>query len=911
MYPSRWRTKELSHLMSNRAAALQRRRELIARLRPAPTEGVQPAIAAAAESTPMSESGTIVSGDCEATLPTDEHDHHSWTLAELIGRADASVRLINCSGRNTVFSDLTIKDYIEDATRVRRLVLATPAMGRKTFDELEGIIRSCLVDPTQFEPDRSTDLTPAPDTDIPEGIAHLTLAELVQLEPVSVRLFNCFTKDTEAGAIPLRLVVEDRAQFLKRVKSIRSLGRKSLAELISVVERVTVPDPTTPGKALEDCLQDSARQMIPTGTDQQTSLADTAVDSRNVSDNPRLRLIAEQAVSDALAVLNERHWFVLNSRYGLEGAEPLTLEEISQQVHVTRERVRQVENKALGVLRKGRSRLAFQALLAERENEAWKHLAEGFPILTLDLWRANRKGLDPLFVLSADVVDESLEGWLNRFAVRTPAGWVRSLDERKKAADDARTVSDFLQDRRTPVLVETISAVTGLSANEIEGALQISSNARTYAGYAHVGHLGSQAKRTIDLHRIATTLPDRIFDVKTLASLYRKAHPNDDVSSRMVVMQMEEAPHLFGCLFDAIWFAIPIVNAMGTRAATVPHERGRHANDEKFEANSLARWLFDRLQAEGPSRMVDLREQMALEFGSRYSSSSVGAILHSIPVFRRVAPGLFDIYSGNSDDWNETSPPAALLTERMGRYYAYARFGGAPPDYYPFWGYALERHLCEWARADASTPAFRSLLHVAEPDSWPGDCRVKAEWLVLKDKYGAWELSQPRRLRLGSRIPRPEDLFAALVHLQRFGTISWLSANRTAQNKLDNHSGADTVAILIALGAVVGQSDWQLPHPSTPAAREVLAMLEVERCRAGRLRWDERVMSNLLDQVSISRLEGTWVPADEWAELMGSRQETPKAWGYEKAEHIELTGIEDMFQSDDWNSLFSTDETEG
>ena len=58
-------------------------------------------------------------------------------------------------------------------------------------------------------------------------------------------------------------------------------------------------------------------------------------------------LTAEQAIEQLLATLSSREATVLRRRYALEGDRRQTLEEIGQHLSVTRERVRQIESKAL------------------------------------------------------------------------------------------------------------------------------------------------------------------------------------------------------------------------------------------------------------------------------------------------------------------------------------------------------------------------------------------------------------------------------------------------------------------------------------------------------------------------------------------------------------------------------------
>jgi RNA polymerase primary sigma factor len=59
-----------------------------------------------------------------------------------------------------------------------------------------------------------------------------------------------------------------------------------------------------------------------------------------------------QALADALGALAERERKVLVLRYGLQDAEPKTLEEIGRRLGLTRERVRQIETEALKRLAK-------------------------------------------------------------------------------------------------------------------------------------------------------------------------------------------------------------------------------------------------------------------------------------------------------------------------------------------------------------------------------------------------------------------------------------------------------------------------------------------------------------------------------------------------------------------------------
>ena len=59
----------------------------------------------------------------------------------------------------------------------------------------------------------------------------------------------------------------------------------------------------------------------------------------------------QQDLRNAMEILSEREAQIVEMRFGLGDGNPMTLEEIGKQFNVTRERIRQIEARALAKMR--------------------------------------------------------------------------------------------------------------------------------------------------------------------------------------------------------------------------------------------------------------------------------------------------------------------------------------------------------------------------------------------------------------------------------------------------------------------------------------------------------------------------------------------------------------------------------
>ncbi|MCR5504124.1 MAG: sigma-70 family RNA polymerase sigma factor [Elusimicrobiaceae bacterium] len=105
-------------------------------------------------------------------------------------------------------------------------------------------------------------------------------------------------------------------------------------------------------KSILKIMQDPLSLSTPIGDDEDTNLEDFIEDKNGP--NPAAstaEFLRKQEVADVLAKLTEREAKIIKLRFGIDSGYPRTLEEVGKMFNVTRERVRQIEAKAIRRLR--------------------------------------------------------------------------------------------------------------------------------------------------------------------------------------------------------------------------------------------------------------------------------------------------------------------------------------------------------------------------------------------------------------------------------------------------------------------------------------------------------------------------------------------------------------------------------
>ena len=151
--------------------------------------------------------------------------------------------------------------------------------------------------------------------------------------------------------IPVHMVETINKLIRTQRRLVQELGREPLPEEIAAEMEMEVEKVNHILKIKQDIVSLES----PVGEEDDSKLGDFLPDedSKTPMENATEQLLKEQ-INEVLALLTPREQKILRMRFGLEDGRSHTLEEVGQEFGVTRERIRQIEAKALAKLRKHR-----------------------------------------------------------------------------------------------------------------------------------------------------------------------------------------------------------------------------------------------------------------------------------------------------------------------------------------------------------------------------------------------------------------------------------------------------------------------------------------------------------------------------------------------------------------------------
>ena len=168
-------------------------------------------------------------------------------------------------------------------------------------------------------------------------------------------------KQIEAGAA--EDAIADQARTIRipvhMVETINKLIRIS-RQLLQDKGREPLPEEIAEGmgitvervREIQKIAQEPVSLETPIGEEEDSHLGDFIEDQDAIApDDAASYILLQEQIEDVFTCLTDREQQVLILRFGLKDGKPRTLEEVGQHFNVTRERIRQIEGKALTKLR--------------------------------------------------------------------------------------------------------------------------------------------------------------------------------------------------------------------------------------------------------------------------------------------------------------------------------------------------------------------------------------------------------------------------------------------------------------------------------------------------------------------------------------------------------------------------------
>ena len=149
--------------------------------------------------------------------------------------------------------------------------------------------------------------------------------------------------------VPVRVAQNMNKISKTERKMEQTLGREVAAEEIAKELHMT----TEEVERMQSYIKNPVSLETPVGDEEDSSLEDFIEDTQEPTPEEAVAaLVQKEEVQEMLSALTEKEQKILRLRYGLEDGNVHTLEETGQILGVTRERIRQLESRALEKLRK-------------------------------------------------------------------------------------------------------------------------------------------------------------------------------------------------------------------------------------------------------------------------------------------------------------------------------------------------------------------------------------------------------------------------------------------------------------------------------------------------------------------------------------------------------------------------------
>lgn len=795
----------------------------------------------------------------------------NFPLLDLVKQSNVSVRLANSvewAQKKGWMPFQTVGEYVEAGDSAPGRLMALENVGVRSAQTLDVLVKNFVKNSDEYfdtwsgstaeqsaeEQQESTEDATEREIMLEERVKNFPLLDLIKRSNTSVRFTSGLEWAQKQGWMPFQTVgeyVDAGDSALKRLMTLANVGPKKVRAFDALVKSF-INDP-----------------------DGYFNAWNKDITKQNAEDKQRFikGVTLKNLLHKSFEILTDRERRIIIGRYGIDSGHCRTLEDLGRQHDVTRERIRQIETKAIRKLKHSEYQSLIASFIEKNEQSIYKKLARGRQVVLHEQLTKREAALSNECRFALLLIYGSVKEWLNNVAKVTSLGWYMLPYESEDVSSWERMVREYCEKISLPCPMVNLIEPLRLTSEEISIALELMKDFDSFSGYIIRGSATPRKKRCIQAH----LLMNRLFgwepvEIERILHHYHANYPSDLCTVRDLNIVFSEAPHLFVNLNESGW------GVLGASCPTKPYEvsdcaeaedsilSSRKGEDiaEKEEKETVFKVIYQMMENKGPMALMEAKESFTKIAGNKYSSNSVFPILLSNPDFIRMAPGVF----GTKNQLNTMDPVRTvfpfLLRGSQCKIYTLARAAGSPRIEYPLWTPAMEHAWCKWGDKQKDRVLFQSLLSMVDPKSWPVPNAESDWWLRRKEKEGHYQL-RTAPLNLCKKIPDPNDIYAVLFYVRARGEINWMVANRLVGCRIDDRHIVSTLSLLVAMKALYPIGGWQDRHSAGENINGVLMSMEEVRMAGGFIGWEDLPISDIDIEVNCNE---TWVKSDELRDLL-------------------------------------------
>ena len=159
---------------------------------------------------------------------------------------------------------------------------------------------------------------------------------------------------SQSRSIKLPVYISEKSAQIFKAYKVLEVKNNRKPDVHEIANEVNLP--TEAVKFVIDSGKETVSLDAPITTDDATSFLDFLKDENHLQDEISTNNSLTNELNEALEILNDREKEIIRLRFGISNNEILTLEEIGERLGLTRERIRQIEKKALNKINRIRGK---------------------------------------------------------------------------------------------------------------------------------------------------------------------------------------------------------------------------------------------------------------------------------------------------------------------------------------------------------------------------------------------------------------------------------------------------------------------------------------------------------------------------------------------------------------------------